>query len=209
MTDPGGQGGPDPSLVALVLTEQRESWRRGERVPVESYLEKTPALRASAEELLDLVYNEILLREEAGETPQLDEYVRRFPDLADQLRAQFEVDRALEGSRLAASTFRPGEPPSTSAGGAAPPGYELLGELGRGGMGVVYKARQVSLNRLVALKMILAGAHAGADDLARFRTEAEAAARLQHANIVQIHEVGEHEGLPFFSLEFCPGGSLE
>ncbi len=89
------------------------------------------------------------------------------------------------------------------------PGYELLGELGRGGMGVVYKARQTKLGRFVALKMILAGGHAGASELARFRTEGQAIARLQHPNIVQVFEVGEHEGRPFFSLEFCGGGSLE
>jgi hypothetical protein len=76
-------------------------------------------------------------------------------------------------------------------------------------MGVVYRARQAGLNRVVALKMILAGGHAGAEARDRFRAEAEAVAQLQHSGIVQIHEVGEHEGVPFFSLEFCPGGSLE
>jgi serine/threonine protein kinase len=91
---------------------------------------------------------------------------------------------------------------------AGVPGYEILGELGRGGMGVVYKARQIKLNRVVALKMILAGGHAGSAELARFRTDAEAIARLQHVNIVQVHEIGEHEGKPYFSLEFCAGGSL-
>jgi WD40 repeat protein/tRNA A-37 threonylcarbamoyl transferase component Bud32 len=89
------------------------------------------------------------------------------------------------------------------------PGYEIVSELGRGGMGVVYKARQIKLNRLVALKMILSGVHAGAAALARFRTEGEASARLQHPNIVQVYEVGEQGGLPYFSLEFCAGGSLE
>jgi Protein kinase domain len=88
-------------------------------------------------------------------------------------------------------------------------GYTILAELGRGGMGVVYKAKHLQLGRVVALKMILSGAHARPTDLARFQTEAEAIARLQHPNIVQVHEVGEHEGKPFFSLEFCAGGSLD
>jgi eukaryotic-like serine/threonine-protein kinase len=89
------------------------------------------------------------------------------------------------------------------------PGYEILGELGRGGMGVVYKAKDVRLGRLVALKMILGGSHAGPSETERFRTEAQAVARLHHPNVVQIYEVGEQGGLPFFSLEYVEGGSLE
>jgi serine/threonine protein kinase len=114
---------------------------------------------------------------------------------------------------------RPPDADSTDAGGApsvmtgraipAISGYEILGELGRGGMGVVYRARQVRLNRPCALKMILGGAHASPEMAARFLAEAEAVARLQHPNVVQIHTLGEAAGLPFFELEFLDGGSLD
>ena len=88
------------------------------------------------------------------------------------------------------------------------PGYELLEKLGEGGMGVVYKARQRGLNRLVALKMIRGGSQARPDHFARFRVEAEAVARLRHPNILQIYDIGEVDGLPFVSLELLEGGSL-
>jgi WD40 repeat protein/tRNA A-37 threonylcarbamoyl transferase component Bud32 len=125
------------------------------------------------------------------------------------------------GSALASKpSFGPPPDPNalTSAGDApregihrtapAIPGYEIVGELGRGGMGVVYKARQIRLNRPVALKMILAGAHAGGDAAARFLAEAEAVAQLQHPNIVQIFHIDEHAGFPYFEMEFVGGGSL-
>jgi hypothetical protein len=89
------------------------------------------------------------------------------------------------------------------------PNYETLGEVGSGGLGVVYKARHLQLKRIVALKMIRAGIHALAEDRIRFRTEAEAVARLQHPNVVQIYEIGEYGGLPFLAFEFCDGGSLD
>jgi eukaryotic-like serine/threonine-protein kinase len=92
--------------------------------------------------------------------------------------------------------------------GHTPPGYEILAELGRGGGGVVYKARHLKLNRLVALKMILAGAHAGAQERMRFLGEAEAVAALNHPHIVALLDFGEHQGLPFFTLEYVTGGSL-
>jgi serine/threonine protein kinase len=94
-------------------------------------------------------------------------------------------------------------PPSPSV-----PGYEILEELGHGGMGVVYKARQMALNRIVALKMIRQVGFAGADEHSRFLREAQAVARLSHPNFVQIYEVGAVEGHPYFSLEYCPGGAL-
>src|SRR5207244_5683053 len=88
------------------------------------------------------------------------------------------------------------------------PGYDVVAEIGRGGMGVVYKAWQGGLKRLVALKMIQSGPAASLEQIHRLRAEAEAVARLQHANVVQIHEVGGVDGVPFLAMEYVDGGSL-
>ncbi len=95
--------------------------------------------------------------------------------------------------------------PGAAAGFPVIPGYEFLEVIGQGGMGIVYKARQIKLDRLVALKMIL---WPQLDEQARFRTEAEAVARLEHPNIVRIHEVAEHAGRPYLVLEWAAGGNL-
>jgi WD40 repeat protein/tRNA A-37 threonylcarbamoyl transferase component Bud32 len=144
--------------------------------------------------------------------------------VAEETRAQRAV-RAAEGAVEVAQgddPTRPGTAASTTTGpsdatsaissnfqvGPVIPGYEIEEELGRGGMGVVYKARTLRLNRPVALKMILAGEHAGREAAVRFLTEAEAVARLQHPNIVQIFHIDQHGGHPFFEMEFVGGGSL-
>jgi WD40 repeat protein len=121
-------------------------------------------------------------------------------------RIDESIDPFLRSLRRAVVADAPGGP----AGGLPEhvAGYRVLGELGRGGMGVVYKASQERPRRFVALKMILAGSHAGPDRRARLLAEADAIARLNHPHIVQIYEAGEHDGLPFLALEYMAGGTL-
>jgi WD40 repeat protein/serine/threonine protein kinase len=178
--------------VDQVCDRFEEAWLAGARPRIESFLNEVSATGRPvlAGELLRV---ELEHRYRAGDRPTLEEYQGRFPDQLDLV--------AVLLHRAAAAAGAASLPPCI-------PGYEILGVLGQGGMGIVYRARQVALNRLVALKMIRAGAYAAEHERARFRREAEAAAPLRHPNIVPVYEVGEHDGYPFLALEYVEGGSL-
>jgi serine/threonine-protein kinase len=178
---------------------------------------------AAQEEKLDEVIAQYLEAVDAGRRPDPDEWLERFPDLAPALARFFAEEGRVHG------LLGPLNVTPVLAGGSTPPceprlvsgedlqrdwtllslgDYELLDEVARGGMGVVYRARQKSLNRVVALKRILVGRLACAEEVRRFRYEAELAANLDHPHIVPIYEVGEHDGLPYFTMKFVEGGSL-
>jgi WD40 repeat protein len=211
-------------VIPVLRVDQWERRRAGEWVRAESYLETFPAVRNDPEHAIDLIFAEYMLREQFGESPTLEEYARRFPQYADQLKLQVELHQAMQvdgASGLHATwsedrASRSANPRTQSQASSdfdshprvEIPGYEVLDVLGWGGMGVVYRAWQQRLNRIVALKMVHAGAQASPQVLARFRVEAEAVARLHHPNIVQIHEVGQHAGSPFLVLELVDGPSL-
>ncbi len=223
----GGPACPTPAAPKVCLSELPVIASLPPSLPA-SLDSGGPAGGDGLEERLDSPVSDLLLRWEnlrlQGHTLSAEELCRDCPQYLGEvqrrlsaLRAVYQVlDSAGEtpsAKEVVKSTEDGGARAVAASAGGGPgdtaiPGYEVLGELGRGGMGVVYRARHLGLNRVVALKMILAGGHAGEEERARFRREAEAVARLGHPNIVQIHEVGEVDGKPFFALEFVAGGSL-
>jgi tRNA A-37 threonylcarbamoyl transferase component Bud32/tetratricopeptide (TPR) repeat protein len=216
----------DLRYIDSVCDRYEAAWRSGQSADLASFL-------ADAQEELweplfrDLLCLDLQCRLERGEHPDAREYCERFPQLAEIVEAVFAAEEngvsssTRRSSRAAASgeatvsllaganvsagdDFRLHEPRESGA-----PGYEILEELGRGGMGVVYKARQIALDREVALKVIRNGGLASDVELLRFQNEAEAVAQLDHPQIVPIFEVGQIQGLPFFSMKLISGTSLD
>jgi serine/threonine-protein kinase len=180
---------------------------------------KAAKVLASNDERLAPILSELTDRFRRGENVELESVIGQHPDLTSELREVWPAlvlaeELAKPGVDFEAATESgqpqagcPGPTPSLSLPRTFGD-YELLEELGRGGMGVVYKARQKSLNRLVALKMILRGELASEADLTRFRAEAESAARLDHPSIVQVYDVGESDGHAFFTMKYVEGSTL-
>lgn len=221
------------NLLARLRNEQRERWAKSDCVKAEEFLSRHPELAADVEAVLELVLAEVILREESGETARLEEYITRFPQCQTELRRIFEVhavvgapgslvaapQRTCTDRRDGASAAKqptdagpPGETQTEHSASCAEtplaPGFNILRELGRGGMGVVYLARQIKLGRLVALKMLLTGPKSSSEHARRFSEEARMAAEFQHPNIVAIHEFGEYNGQQYFSMDYVDGPSL-
>jgi tRNA A-37 threonylcarbamoyl transferase component Bud32 len=219
-----------PVLVIDACCDRFElAWRAGQGPRIEQYLNGVSESDRGPL-LTELVLLELELRRRRGDEPSLEEYQGRFPGETELVAGLFaagsssgdrtELDRrGTKASReplpmtlfpVAETNLGPGEARAPAAGPEQDRSfdYQLLEELGRGAMGVVFKARQRHLNRLVAFKMIRDGGLAGSTQTARFRTEAKAVAQLRHPNIVQIHDVGIFNGLPFLALELLEGGTL-
>ena len=177
---------------------------------------ESPVDPSEREFQLAAALNELTERGLRGEAIDFEEVAREYPDFAEELRSLLGAAFLADAVGLNASSLSPAGSKAQGIFAAVPSfdlpaefgDYVLLEEIGRGGMGIVYRARQKSLNREVALKMLLRGTLASAADVNRFRAEAEAAARLDHPHIVPVYEVGEHEGHLFFSMKYVHGQTL-
>ena len=166
----------------------------------------------SNDDRLAALLEEVTRQQQQGQQPDFEAIGRQHPDLVDELRQLVNVAQMAKqfGPSSATSTLiHPHQPlPPTVALPRSFDGYELMEELGRGAMGVVYKAWDPRLKRFVALKVLLRGEHASAAELARFRSEAQSAAGLSHRNIVPVYQVGDCEGWAYFSMQYVEGSHI-
>lgn len=186
-----------PRAVDYLLRQEQE-WNAGSRSSIEQILAEQPELLRSRELLLDLIENEIIVRTNCGDRPELEEYQRRFPGIADDIHVQWLVNDLCLNEHV----------PRRNLALHLIGRYEVNSLLGHGGIGVVYRAWDPLLKRSVAIKVLKSGRHADAHDLTRFRLEAEAIARVHHRNVVQVFDVGDSEGEPFIAMEYCEGVTL-
>jgi serine/threonine-protein kinase len=226
VTDSGRPAILELQQIDAVCDRFEKAWLSKQRPDIAEFLVAVP-VRLRAVLFRDLLSLDLEYCRQRGELPDYRSYGDRFPDFADVIAAAFESQsgdpseiRGDRGSQASDSTidspprpqFERSEPLGFFVNGPqafSEAGYEILGEVGRGGMGVVFKARQSALNRLVALKVIKSGRLASAAELIRFQNEAEAVARLDHPHIVPIYEVGRCRGQHFFSMKLIIGTSLD
>ncbi len=199
-----------PELAHCLLVDQAYRLSSGVSDTATFYFEHFPELLNCAESAIDLLYAEFLQREEREPELTADQFIQAYPQFQEEFRRQVSFHRSvLSGSTQSTPYSWPVAQPAQSPNGRVViPGYEIFSELGRGGLAVVYLARDLRLNRYVALKMLLADRFASENIPKRLLLEAEATARLQHPNIVQIYEVDQHAGHPFLALEYISGGTL-
>jgi tetratricopeptide (TPR) repeat protein/predicted Ser/Thr protein kinase len=225
-TLPGRPALADLQQIDAVCDRFEVAWRNGRRPDMAEFLAEVPA-SVRAQCFRDLLSLDLEYRRRLGEQPDARMYCDRFPDFEAPVATAFKSQSANSTRVHGDRNNRPGSPtfgssasPGTEGAGQLgfflnepqwfkEAGYEVLGELGRGGMGVVLKAHQVSLDRTVALKVVKSGRFASEAELIRFQTEAEAVAQLDHPHIVPIYEVGQCRGQHFFSMKFVNGTSLD
>jgi len=224
----GGSSCGNP--IQHLLTQQRDAWQFGDFVSVETLISDTAKQSRhvfATSDLLSLIDQEVALRLSLEQFPTLREYQQRFPKIIRELRSHWDrrelqsaenissigstlpPDSSRDSLDLLVKDDRDFEPDSNTMQREAIGRYEIRSELGRGTNGVVFEVWDPSLKRTVALKRLRAGFDANKSQLERIQSEAEAIARIHHPNIVSIYDVGSHQGLPFFAMEICRGGTLE
>lgn len=208
-----------------ILQQQETLWRANRPIDVEqlaqSQLGDDYATVLESEQWLELICNEVSLREMRGEHPTLEEYQKRFPRLSESLKIQWEIDELLQhehGEHALSTHYRSMSirqtrtdnrtPIKNTTGGFSGQRYVLGPEIGRGAIGIVFEGWDPQLKRQIAIKRMRSGMDTQPEDLIRLRSEAEAIAKVQSEHIVQIYDVGELDGEPYLAMEYCKGGSL-